>query len=108
MAHALTTLGDTVAGLYNLLVRMTLDSSAVASIATRHALTTVSYQLLRKPQRARHHQLQALRALQAAIDKPLPWGRMEAFQAMAASMLLNIYEVLHPPRLAWATKSRYL
>ena len=34
-----------------------------------------------------------MRALQITIDRPLPLDQMEAFQAIAASMLLNICEV---------------
>ena len=72
---------------------MSLGSTTSAAIAVRHALTTLSFQLLGMSHRATEHRGQTMRALQTTIDKPLPLDRAEAFQAIAASMLLNICEV---------------
>lgn len=92
ISNALTIKGDPDADLYRLMARMTLNSTLPAAMAVRHALTAVSFQFLGERLRAREHQNQALGAIRTTISKPLPLERMEAFQAMAASMLLNIYE----------------
>ncbi|KAB5549453.1 hypothetical protein GE09DRAFT_1126523, partial [Coniochaeta sp. 2T2.1] len=75
-------------------VSLLISSSTAPSLATRHALSALSYQQLDK-QKASLHQSQAIRSLQLAIAT-FPASR--AWQTMAASMILSIYEV-RPPAL---------
>ncbi|KAK0710308.1 fungal-specific transcription factor domain-containing protein [Lasiosphaeria miniovina] len=94
--------------LYNLLIRMSLTSEAPPAVATRHAIAALSYQHLERRQEALAHHGKALRALQVSIDslsQLVPrTDPVQAFQAMAASMLLNIYESLNfdASSLSWA------
>ena len=101
MARAITSIISTETELYHLLVRMSLNDDSPPALATRHALCSLSYQHLDLKVQARHHQVQALAALQVSIEGLHPQLAKEAFQSMAASMLLNIYEVgtLAPPTL---------
>ena len=79
--------------LYGLLVRMSLTDDGPPALATRHALSALSYQTLGQPAYAYAHQTTAIRALQTAIENP-QLQPAQYFQAMAASMLLNYYEIL--------------
>ncbi|CAK7218075.1 hypothetical protein SBRCBS47491_003383 [Sporothrix bragantina] len=79
--------------LYGLLVRMSLTDDGPPALATRHALSALSYQTLGQQAFAYAHQSTAIRALQAAIENPM-LQPSQYFQAMAASMLLNYYEIL--------------
>jgi hypothetical protein len=59
------------------------------TIAARHAISALSYQHI-DVEKALLHQTKAIRALQFAIEYFDP---SRATQAMAASMMLNIFEV---------------
>lgn len=62
----------------------------MSSMATRHAITALSYQHLSMELAAAWHQAHAMRTLQTAIEQFDP---QQAKQMMAASMLLSICEV---------------
>ncbi|KIH88729.1 hypothetical protein SPBR_06991 [Sporothrix brasiliensis 5110] len=114
--------------LYSLLVRMSLTDDGPPALATRHALSALSYQTLGQKEYAYAHQATAIRALQVAIDGAVPgtdtvdgssssgsigghtnspMQPSQYFQAMAASMLLNYYEILDDTSNAAATSSVY-
>lgn len=93
MAIVSIAFGDNVNDLQQLLVRMTANTSTSAATALRHALLALSFQYLTLPPMAIQHQNEAMQSLQVTIEKSLPWHKEEAFQAIAASMLLSIYEV---------------
>jgi hypothetical protein len=76
--------------LYNLLVRMSLSDDQSPSLATRHAISALSYQHLHMKKAAIAHQTSAIIALRMSIEDLRP---SQAMQAMAASMLLSIFEV---------------
>lgn len=76
--------------LYGLLVRMSFQDESLPSLASRYAISALSYQHMAMAQVAVVQQTNAIRALQAAIETAVP---SECMQLMAASMLLNIYEV---------------
>ncbi|EHK18365.1 uncharacterized protein TRIVIDRAFT_77131 [Trichoderma virens Gv29-8] len=78
--------------LYGLLVRMSFQDDSLPSLASRYAISALSYQHLAMDKTAVMHQTRAIRALQAAIETAVP---AECMQLMAASMLLNIYETLN-------------
>ncbi|KAL7785832.1 fungal-specific transcription factor domain-containing protein [Trichoderma ceciliae] len=78
--------------LYGLLVRMSFQDESLPSLASRYAISALSYQHLAMDKAAVMHQTSAIRALQAAIETAAP---AECMQLMAASMLLNIYETLN-------------
>jgi hypothetical protein len=72
---------------------MSLNDDTPAALSTRHALTSLSYHHLNMLPEAKKHQIQALGALQMSIEQLRPVMIREALQSMAASLLLNIYEV---------------
>jgi hypothetical protein len=74
-------------------MKMIANCTGSAAIALRHALLALSFQFLVISSKAIQHQNQAIQYLQATIEKSLPWDREEALQAIAASMLLSVYEV---------------
>lgn len=76
--------------LYGLLVRMAFQDDSLPSLASRYAISALSYQHLAMEKAAVMHQMAAMRALQTAIETA---KAAECMQMMAASMLLNIYEV---------------
>lgn len=76
--------------LYGLLVRMAFQDDSLPSLASRYAISALSYQHLAMEKAAVMHQMAAIRALQTAIETA---KAAECMQMMAASMLLNIYEV---------------
>ncbi|TFB01675.1 hypothetical protein CCMA1212_006371 [Trichoderma ghanense] len=78
--------------LYGLLVRMSFQDETLPSLASRYAISALSYQHLAMDKTAVMHQTRAIRALQTAIETAAP---SECMQLMAASMLLNIYETLN-------------
>jgi hypothetical protein len=81
--------------LYLLLMKMSLADETPSALAARHAIAGLSYQHLGQHKTAAMHQTKSLRALQTVIGR-LAAGDLEATQAlraMAASMLLNIFEV---------------
>ncbi len=95
MARIVSSACDKMPELYKLLIRMALTDETPAALATRHAIAALSYQNLGEQETAIIHQTKSLRALQIAVNK-LGSGDIEvapALRAMAASMLLNIYEV---------------
>ncbi|CAK7200444.1 hypothetical protein SEUCBS139899_003139 [Sporothrix eucalyptigena] len=83
---------DQFEDLYGLLVRMSLTDDGPPALATRHALSALSYQTLGQKEFAYAHQSTAIRALQMSIESQMQPAQY--FQAMAASMLLNYYEIL--------------
>ncbi len=77
--------------LYGLLVRMSLSNETAPSLATRHAIAALCFQHRGMDGVALSHQTLAIRSLQVALNDPL--GPTEALQSLAASRLLNIFEV---------------
>lgn len=73
-----------------MLVRMAFQDDSLPSLASRYAISALSYQHLAMEKTAMMHQMAAIRALQTAIETA---SAAECMQMMAASMLLNIYEV---------------
>jgi hypothetical protein len=99
---------------------MSLTDDGPPALATRHALSALSYQTLGQTEFAYAHQATAIRALQVAIDGTSsgygvrndmgmtgPMQPAQYFQAMAASMLLNYYEILNGNANAAATSTVY-
>lgn len=78
---------------------MISNSTRSSAIALRQTLLALSFQFFFVPSKAIQHQNQAIQHLQTSIDRTLPWDKDEALQAIAASMLLSVYEVrpLLPP-----------
>ena len=86
----LVSVSDDANNLYDLLVKMSLNDDHSPSLATRHAISALSYKHLRQEKLALAHQTSAIRALQTSIEHLDP---SLATQVMAASMLLSIFEV---------------
>ncbi|KAK0617617.1 fungal-specific transcription factor domain-containing protein [Immersiella caudata] len=83
--------------LYGLLVRMSLGDDHPPAQATRHAVAAISYHHIGQEEVALIHKANSISALQKSIGR-LSSGNLdtkEAFQAMAASMLLSVYEGLY-------------
>lgn len=70
---------------------MSLTDDGVSSLAVRYAMNAISYLYLGKADEATLHQMHAVAALQGAIDR-IKDPRCRA-QAIAASLLLSLYEV---------------
>jgi hypothetical protein len=70
---------------------MSLADNGISSLAVRYAMNAISYLYLRKLDEALFYQMHAVSALQGAIDRILD-PRCRA-QAIAASLLLSLYEV---------------
>ncbi|OIW23748.1 hypothetical protein CONLIGDRAFT_636998 [Coniochaeta ligniaria NRRL 30616] len=89
-----------VDGLYGLLLRLSFYDDELPSLATRHALSALSYQHLDQ-HKAVLHQTKAIRALQSSIEAFPP---SRALQTMAASMLLSIFETINfdSSALSWS------
>jgi hypothetical protein len=66
-----------------------MNDEELPTKAARHAISALSYQH-RDVEKALLHQTSAIRALQSAIENFDP---SRAIQVMAASMMLNIFEV---------------
>ncbi|KAK1241967.1 hypothetical protein MKX07_007790 [Trichoderma sp. CBMAI-0711] len=90
----ITSRGDLRQDVCGLLRRMSLTDNGVASLAVRYAMNAISYLYLRRSDEAMLHQMRAVSALQGAIDR-IQDPRCRA-QAIAASLLLSLYEVLCP------------
>ncbi|KAH0525742.1 hypothetical protein TsFJ059_009162 [Trichoderma semiorbis] len=90
----ITSRGDLRQDVCGLLRRMALTDNGVSSLAVRYAMNAISYLYLRMPDEAMMHQMRAVSALQGAIDRIVD-PRCRA-QAIAASLLLSLYEVLCP------------
>ncbi|KAK1835672.1 fungal-specific transcription factor domain-containing protein [Podospora conica] len=89
---------DGMRELYPLIIRMSLGDEQPASIATRHALAALSHKFIGEQQTAMMHHAKAVSALQVAINGLQTAGFSEnacyrKFQAIAASLLLNTFEV---------------
>ncbi|RAO66830.1 uncharacterized protein BHQ10_002842 [Talaromyces amestolkiae] len=84
---------DGINELNGVLIRLTANCSSLATLALRYALISLSFQRLGVPLRAAQNQLHAIRALQAVIEQPLPWDEADAFRAVAASVVLYIFEM---------------
>ncbi|KAK5996189.1 hypothetical protein PT974_04617 [Cladobotryum mycophilum] len=78
--------------LYGQLIWLSLTDDSLPSLASRHALSALSYQHLQRNHDAVAHQTRAIRALQAAIETP---NVQQTMQMMTASMLLSIFETLN-------------
>lgn len=87
------TFGDNAVDIQQLLIKMIANSTKSPAIALRQALLALSFQFFVVPSKAIQHQNEAIQHLQASIDRSLPWDKDEALQAIAASMLLSVYEV---------------
>ncbi|PTB35177.1 hypothetical protein M441DRAFT_52353 [Trichoderma asperellum CBS 433.97] len=72
---------------------MTSNSTRSSAMALRQTLLALSFQFFFVPSKAIQHQNQAIQHLQTSIDRTLPWDKDEALQAIAASMLLSVYEM---------------
>lgn len=84
--------------LYPLLIRMSVGDELPPTIATRHALAALAHKFLGDEKTAMMHHGRAVSALQVAIDHLKNVGISELacqqkFQAIAASLLLNTFEV---------------
>ncbi|UKZ91513.1 uncharacterized protein TrAFT101_006490 [Trichoderma asperellum] len=86
--------GDNAVDIQQLLVKMTSNSTRSSAMALRQTLLALSFQFFFVPSKAIQHQNQAIQHLQTSIDRTLPWDKDEALQAIAASMLLSVYEIL--------------
>lgn len=73
-----------------LLIRLSLKDDSLASMASRFAISALSFHYLGKRKEATAQYGSAIRALQASIEA---LDKTKAMQMMAASMLLCIYEV---------------
>lgn len=87
----ITSRGDLRQDVCGLLRRMSLTDDGVSSLAVRYAMNAISYLYLKKADEATLHQMHAVAALQGAIDR-IKDPRCRA-QAIAASLLLSLYEV---------------
>lgn len=90
------TFGDNAVDIQQLLIKMIANSTQSSAMALRQALLALSFQFFVVPSKAIQHQNEAIQHLQASIDRSLPWDKDEALQAIAASMLLSVYEVFLP------------
>jgi hypothetical protein len=88
--------GDNAVDIQQLLIKMIANSTKSSAMALRQALLALSFQFFVVPSKAIQHQNEAIQHLQATIDRSLPWDNDEALQAIAASMLLSVYEVCPP------------
>lgn len=87
------TFGDNAVDIQQLLIKMIANNTKSSAMALRQALLALSFQFFVVPSKAIQHQNQAIQYLQASIERSLPWDKDEALQAIAASMLLSVYEV---------------
>lgn len=97
----ITSRGDLRQDVCGLLRRMSLTDNGVASLAVRYAMNAISYLYLRRTDEAMLHQMRAVSALQGAIDR-IQDPRCRA-QAIAASLLLSLYEVYSIAALMFAS-----
>ncbi|KFX91311.1 hypothetical protein V490_05979 [Pseudogymnoascus sp. VKM F-3557] len=86
--------------LCSLLVKLSLKDDSFPSLASRCAISALSYYYLGMEMAAAVSKTNALRALQASIEAP---ELSQAMQMMAASMLLCMFETLdiNTPDLSW-------
>lgn len=93
------TFGENVDDIQQLFRDMIANSSTSATTALRHALLALCFQYLAITPNAIYHQNRSIKGLQSAMEKSLPWHHEEAFQMIAVSMLLSLYEVHWLPPL---------
>ncbi|KAL7920241.1 fungal-specific transcription factor domain-containing protein [Trichoderma austrokoningii] len=97
------TFGDDAVVIQKLLIKMIANNTKSSAMALRQALLALSFQFFVVPSKAIQHQNQAIQHLQISIDRSLPWDKDEALQAIAASMLLSVYEMENgESSLRWA------
>jgi hypothetical protein len=77
--------------LYKLLLRMALSDNTLPSLAIRYAISALALLHIRRSFEASQFQIKALSALSQSINREI--GTEDGLKAIAASMLLNIYEV---------------
>lgn len=87
----ITSRGDLRQDVCGLLYKMSLADDNASSLAVRHAMNAITYLHLRKPTEALYYHMLAVSSLQKVINK-MPVSTDKA-QAIAASMLLSLYEV---------------
>lgn len=86
---------------------MSLADETAPALAIRHAMAALSFQHLGDRAMSTMHENKSVRALQATVNH-LGRGALveptEAFRAMAASLLLNMFETMEfeSPPLGWA------
>lgn len=83
--------------LYDLLRCMALSENSAPALAVRYAITSLAMLHTKGLSKADLYRAKAISALRQSISRKLE--RKEALQAMAASMLMEIYEVIsfaHP------------
>jgi len=77
--------------LYDLLRRMTLCEDSAPALAIRHSITSLAILYTKGSDKAYLYRAKAISALRKSLAKQLE--KTEALQVMAASMLMQIYEV---------------
>jgi hypothetical protein len=70
---------------------MSLNDNTLPSIAIRFAISALALLHLKRSSEASLYQIKAISALSKSIDREI--GTEEGLKTIAASMLLNIYEV---------------
>ncbi|KAE9378870.1 hypothetical protein N431DRAFT_553212 [Stipitochalara longipes BDJ] len=92
IAMLLTSREDKEFELYKLLLRMALSDNTLPSLAIRFAISALAHLHMRRSSEASLFQIKAVSALSQSINREM--GTEEGLKTMAASMLLNIYEVV--------------
>ncbi|VUC27033.1 unnamed protein product [Clonostachys rosea] len=93
--QVVTSHGDLRRDICNLLYRMAVTDDAASSLAVRSSMNAISYYSLNQISTAKLHQFKAISALRKAITQISDYKSRA--QAIAASMLLSIYEILNQP-----------
>ncbi|KAK7408362.1 hypothetical protein QQX98_009458 [Neonectria punicea] len=88
-----TSQGDLRQDICSLLYRMSLNDETAPSLAVRHSMNAISYLHLQNSAKSIHHHMLAVSALRQTISQMLDYNTRS--QAIAASMLLSIYETWH-------------
>lgn len=86
-----TSQGDFRQDICSLLHRMSLHDETASTLAVRHSMNAISYLNLQHASRSVQHHMMAVSALRKSISD-LSDSKARA-QAIAASVLLSIYEV---------------
>lgn len=87
-----TSQGDLRQDICSLLYRMSLDDDTAPSLAVRHSMNAISYLNMQHSSKSVQHHMLAVSALRKAIANLS--GSNARSQAIAASLLLSIYEVV--------------
>ncbi|CAH0003788.1 unnamed protein product [Clonostachys byssicola] len=93
--QVVTSHGDLRRDICNLLYRMAISDDAAPSVAVRSSMNAISYYSLNQISISKHHQFKAISALREAITQITDYKSRA--QAIAASMLLSMYEILTQP-----------